>query len=305
MRFAQRGAAVVAAMLLAVLASAVAAGLLWQQQWNLKQHQHRREQAQAQALVVAGLQWAQQVLAEDARTSRVDHLGEAWAVRLPPTPVDNGDVSGYITDQQALFNVNNIVRGEQKSPRQLLALENVLIRAGGEAGLAEAILDWIDRDGKVSSEAGGEDAFYAASSPPRLAANRPLLRVAELGSVRGMRPAVLDALTPLVAALPEEVGVNVNTAPKAVLMAVIPDLDDEDAERILAERVARPFASVSDFRQRMLRPGQTVTDEMLDVGSRYFLVTVVARQGETRARGRALLRRPARSWPSVVWQLVE
>lgn len=292
-------------MLLAVLASAVAAGLLWQQQWNLKQHQHHREQAQAQALVIAGLQWAQQILAEDARMSRMDHLGEAWAVRLPPTPVDNGEVSGYITDQQALFNVNNIVRGDQRSPRQLQALNNLLNAAGADGGVADALLDWIDSDLKETSASGAEDRFYATSSPPRLAANRPLLRVAELMGVRGMQPAVWNALAPLVSALPEEVGVNVNTAPKAVLMAVIPDLERDDAERIVAERATRPFASVAEFKQRMLRPTQTVSDELIAVGSRYFLVTVVARQGSTVARGRALLRRPERSWPAVVWQVIE
>ena len=39
--------------------------------------------------------------------------------------------------------------------------------------------------------------------------------------------------------------------------------------------------------------------------SDHFLVTIEARQGDTLARVRALLRRGAGAWPAIVWQIVE
>jgi len=45
------------------------------------------------------LDWARAVLSDDRRSNSVDHLGEPWALRLPPMPVDKGELSGYIEDQ--------------------------------------------------------------------------------------------------------------------------------------------------------------------------------------------------------------
>jgi hypothetical protein len=41
------------------------------------------------------------------------------------------------------------------------------------------------------------------------------------------------------------------------------------------------------------------------VSSNYFIVTVRARQGETVAQARALLKRTQGAWPAVVWQTLE
>ena len=43
----------------------------------------------------------------------------------------------------------------------------------------------------------------------------------------------------------------------------------------------------------------------IGVRSDYFLVTVKARQRETLAQGRALLKRDGQSPPRVVWQTIE
>jgi type II secretory pathway component PulK len=44
---------------------------------------------------------------------------------------------------------------------------------------------------------------------------------------------------------------------------------------------------------------------MYSVGSRYFLVEVRARQGETRASARALVDRSPRGAATIVWQTIE
>src|SRR6267142_856169 len=59
------------------------------------------------------------VLSDDRRLSNVDHSKEPWALRLPPMPVDNGELAGYIEDQQGAFNLNNLVRNGAVSPAQV------------------------------------------------------------------------------------------------------------------------------------------------------------------------------------------
>jgi type II secretory pathway component PulK len=90
-------------------------------------------------------------------------------------------------------------------------------------------------------------------------------------------------------------------------MAEINGLDAEGAAAIIAARTQTPFSSISDFRTRLQRPQLNIDETQLSVRSDWFLVTIDARQGDTRARARALIRRSSTTtdWPFVVWQTVE
>src|SRR6185295_19751583 len=76
-----------------------------QQRWN-RTVELRRNQVQAQALAIAGVLWARQILDDDARRSDIDHLGEPWALSLPPIPMEDGEIRGLIVDAQGRLNVN-------------------------------------------------------------------------------------------------------------------------------------------------------------------------------------------------------
>ena len=154
-------------------------------------------------------------------------------------------------------------------------------------------------------ESGAEDAFYAAQPVPGLPADVPFVRTAELASVKGVTPPALDAVTPFLSALPTGTPVNVNTAPAEVLAAIVDGLDGDRLAALIADRGPKPFASVSDFRTRLPKGATLSSESALSVKSSYFYVTVEARQGETFARARALLRRSAGALPAIVWQVVE
>jgi general secretion pathway protein K len=76
---------------------------------------------------------------------------------------------------------------------------------------------------------------------------------------------------------------------------------------LVAAREKTPFASVADFRGRLPRPDLLADDTSLTVRSDWFEVSIEARQGDTLARARALLKRSLTpgEWPAVVWQTVE
>src|SRR5215471_14203638 len=117
-----RGAAIIMAMLLAALAATIAATLFWQQQRWLSAHEHRRDQVQAQALAIAGIQWARQIIHDNAPAGAPVHLGQPWALRLPAIPIENGSIAGYIVDAQSRINLNNLANNTaQPSTRAALA----------------------------------------------------------------------------------------------------------------------------------------------------------------------------------------
>jgi general secretion pathway protein K len=178
-------------------------------------------------------------------------------------------------------------------------------RLGLPAASLDAIADWIDAD-SVTRPTGAEDAWYAQQANPMLAANAPVVRSAELSLVRGLSPAAVNALAPYVVALPIATKLNVNTAPGPVLATTIDGLDATGLAALLSSRAQKPFTDIgSDFRSRLPQGAVLVNESGVDVKSNYFLVTVLARQGETRAQARALLERGKGAWPTVVWQTLE
>ena len=301
-----RGAAIIMAMLLAALAATIAATLLWQQQRWMSVHEHRRDQVQAQALALAGIQWARQIIHDNAPAGAPVHLGQPWALRLPAIPIESGSIAGYIVDAQSRINVNNLANGSVQ-PSSHRALVQLFSARGVSPNLVIAVNDWVDADDTVSEPGGAEDAWYLAQTPPGLAANAPLRRVDELLAVRGMDASSFARLSPFISAIDAPAAVNVNTAPPEVLSALVPGLDRAGVLGLAQKRSQAPFVSVFDFRARLARPDLSFDDTLVDVKSAWFEVSIEARQGETLARARALLKRATtgNEWPAVVWQTVE
>lgn len=297
----QRGIAVVLAMgVVAFAAMAATAILVLQSTWS-RRAELTANHVQAQAVLQAGADWARALLSDDRRVSNIDHLGEPWALKLPPMRVENGELLGSIMDQQGLFNLNNIATDGKVNLVQLVHFQRLLAILGLPGDLADALADWIDNDNQPQPRYGSEDEYYLALNPPYLAANRPLTDIAELALVRGFDDNVRARLRPYVTALPRTTPVNVNTAPPEVLVAVIQGLDLGSAEILVAQRGRAYYRSVDDFTKRL--PGGTeVPTNELSVSSDYFLARLRVRIGGAQASGTALLARGSAGWPSIVWR---
>jgi len=273
----QRGVAVVLAMGVVALAAIAAAAMLASQSTWSRHAELASAHLQAQSLVQAGVDWARALLDDDRRVSNVDHLGEPWAMRVPPVPVDNGELAGWIDDQQGAFNLNNLVRNGALSPPHLEQFRRLLQILGLPDALAGSLVDWLD------------------------AAGRPLTDVAELALVRGFDQAARARLRPFVTALPRFTPVNVNTASPEVLAAVVRELRLDDARALSAQRSRAYFRHVAEFLVQ-LPPGAAVGSNDITTASQYFMASVRVTIGEAQASGSALLAREPAGWPSVVWR---
>src|SRR5205823_3999861 len=144
-----RGAAIVMAMLLAAFAATIAVTLLWQQQRWINDHEHRRDQVQAQALAMAGVQWARQIVNDNAPANAPVHLGQPWALRLPAIPLENGSIAGYIVDGQSRINVNNLGNSASQAGT-LAAMTRLFATLSLPPALLNAVTDWVDADDRVT-----------------------------------------------------------------------------------------------------------------------------------------------------------
>lgn len=297
----QGGMAIVLAMGTAAAAAMVATAILASQGLWARQSEVASNHAQARMLLAAGADWARSVLYDDSRMGNVDHLGEPWALRLPPVAVENGELSGRIQDQDGAFNLNNLLENGAISIAQLARLRRLLEILDLSPTLADAIADWIDADGEVVSNAGAEDAYYLALARPYLPGNRPLVDVSELARVRGFDENALARLRPFVSALPRTTALNVNTASPEVLAAAIDGLGLDGARSLAAERDRRYFRDREDFTGRLPR-GLSVDARNISVASDYFLVNIRVAFGDAEARGTVMLARGVAGWPEVLWR---
>lgn len=278
MKTRQRGIAIVLAMGVVALAAMTASAMIVAQSTWSRQIELTAGRAQAQFLLQGGLDWARALLSDDHRAGTVDHLGEPWAMRLPPIAVENGNLAGHIEDQQAMLNLNNLLKNGKLNPAQLAAFRRLLPILGMTPALADALAAWF--------EAGG----------------RPLVDVAELAVVPGFDDGARARLRPFVTALPRYTAVNPNTAAPEVLAAVIEGLGLDEARVLVAQRERAYFRNYAEFFSQ-LPQGLMVPTENIAVNSDYFLATLRVTIGGAQARGVALLARgKAGGWPAIVWR---
>ncbi len=112
--------------------------------------------------------------------------------------------------------------------------------------VGEQLKDWIDNDQDISGEGGHEDEFYQALSPPFRTADSKLIAETELMLLQ-LPNETVAAIVKYFCAWPEDIGMNINRVPSALLNAVLPDLTDSQTSKLLAHIVTAGFESVDDF----------------------------------------------------------
>ena len=286
---AERGSAVILAMLVVAVAATLVSGALWQQSALIRETENELAYAQAKWLIRGAIDWAGVILQEDARTSSVDHRGEPWAVPLADTRLNENDgrpaayLAGAIEDEQAKFNLRNLVAGEELNVAEMQALRRLLAALRIDERFAERI---------------GERLLGAL----RAKGVQPALGLAfadELLAV-GMQAEDFQRLRAFVTMLPEPTALNVNTASAEVLAARIADLPLVDARRLVSSRDRAYFKDLGDAVQRLREASPRATDAGLAVATRYFSVEGTVSYGPARLTARALVRRDANRL-EVLW----
>ena len=130
-------------------------------------------------------------------------------------------------------------------PAQLAALQRLCQLAGVPDDTAERIAAGLGAAGEAAEGAEAE-AEPAADAPLRPA------RLADLAWL-GIDAATIERLAPWVDLLPVATPVNVNTAPREVLVAAIDGLDLGTAERLVQQRQRKPFATLDEVKAQLGR----------------------------------------------------
>ena len=288
----QRGMAVIAALLVVVAASALAASVIERQGLMANILITERDRIQASWLLRGGLDWSRVILLMDSRNSPTTRLDGIWSQPVIGLPVgtaedpDRALFSGQVEDEQSKYNLRNLAERGRIDSRELKMLEN--------------LLQWLDIDPKLAHVMADRVAQsqYHDGHPPRAVGLRGIddLRVLE-----GFTPRILDTLQPFVTVLPVATAINANTASAEVLGAVVQELGLAGARELVVQRdKGMWFTNRGDFINRV-RSQEPDAAQRISVNSNWFRVTGEVTVGATLVSLRALLHRANQGLASVRW----
>lgn len=262
----QRGAALLMAMVIVTLVATMAASMVWQQWRAVQVESAERVRAQASWVLSGALDWARLILREDARNNVSDNLTEPWAIPLAEArlstflasdssnTLDDDDtpeafLSGQVLDAQAKYNLRDLIGSDGAIvDQQVAVLQRLCTFIGLEPALADAIADGLHRAALAvgAAAAASADGTQTEGLTASEKAKAPLLpqTLDDLLWI-GLDGATVERLRPYVTLLPDVTAVNVNTAPKEVIAAVVNNLDLARAARVVQARQRKPFTSLS------------------------------------------------------------
>jgi general secretion pathway protein K len=302
---ADKGAALLSAMLTVTLVATFATAALWQQWRSVEVEIAERGRVQVAWLLVGALDWSRLILRIDGRAAATDHLAEPWAVALQESRLStflaadknntggltaeeqvDAFLSGGMVDAQSKLNVFNLINAGQVSAPDLAAFKKLFDLLN---------LPQTELQDFVSQL---KDALQTNAIP-----TAPLMpqRVRELNWL-GLRPASLSKLTPFITLLPERTTVNINTAAAEVIFAVVPGLELADAKLAVSSRDSAHFPSIADAATKVAALNGKLQDTQHSVATRFFEVSGRIRLEQTVVEEQSLVQRDAQNNVKTLWR---
>ena len=260
----ERGAALLAVLLLVSVIGAVSATVLGKMRLQTALALNSQAAAQARAFAL-GLESIVTLTIDDLTAGNRNRttLAGGWngATRRYPLPAGRGLAQVRVRDGGNCFNINSVAQGDAvlgltarpQGIEQFAALMQVLgVPQGDAARVAAGAADWVDGDSEPVWN-GAEDQAYAAGPAPYRTGNTLFAEVSELRTVAGVTPELYARLRPYLCALPvaQMSPINVNTLlpDQAPLIAMLDPqrIGVDRARRIIVERPMAGWESDSAF----------------------------------------------------------
>lgn len=267
-----------------------------------------RDSIRAGLVAEAGIAAARVALRVD--DNAYDTLDEIWSKPVPPIDLGEGTIHIVVEDEERKFNINRLVLPNGNAPddlrldvfRRLLEILEI------DPSLADAVVDWLDND-ETPRVGGAESAFYLSRQFPYKSKNDLFDTVEELRLVRGVTPEVFEKIRPFITVYSPG-KINLNTAPKQILMALSAGQDVEEitgstADEIVEYRKENPFVKIEDIRNvkeslyEQLIHGSAARRDLLTVQSNTFHVRSA---GEFTGTTRVIDSVGIRSGNAILWR---
>ncbi|MGI4779066.1 MAG: type II secretion system minor pseudopilin GspK [Janthinobacterium lividum] len=326
-RIAQRGVALLAAMLTVTLVATFAAAALWQQWRAVEVETAERARMQASWVLIGAIDWSRLILREDGHSggtnNGIDSLSEPWAVPLEEARLTSflaadknvasdaldglpdAFLSGRIIDAQSKMNVLNLVDAGKPAagplaaftklftmlglpPQELSTMVDSLVRAVPAPAAIVNTMTTSAATGSTSATSTNTTSTSTSATAP--SADAPLLpqQVSQLVWL-GLSSSTVTALEPYITILPVRTPININTAGPEVLYATMPKLDMAGAQRVVALRARGAFTQLGKMTDAVANA--QLVDGQQSVATDFFEIYGKLRLDRTWVEEHSLVRR--------------
>lgn len=337
LRLKHTGAALITALITVFIVMAIVSNIAVKNYRVIRSLTNQKVKDQSYYILMSAVALARAGLATSGATTQIDTLQDLWAQPIPKTEIVDGiSMSGYVSDEQGKFNINDLVNKGNVNTIAVGQFANLLSYINVPSSVAYNIAYYMASPRNQTNIM----SLYTTAIPPYRPAGRPMVDLSELFLVKGVTSDMITRMSPYITAIPvsltyllnestessaaftPESGsfpggmlVNVNTAPAQVI-AARSGMSLPVAQRMVTARTGIPFKSTTDITNFLSSNGiiqssnnpnspTGVNLNALTTQSSYFTVHAIADKGDYEFKWVALLYRPARngvSWPQVLWQ---
>ena len=289
-----RGVALVLALLVVALASALAVSMGRDYLVRMRRFENQLNAEQAHYYLMSAEQMARHVLMENAHQgsagNKTDHLGEAWNQKRS-FALAGGQLRFHFDSIGAQLPVNALLNGQSIAGRSTVPYNAYqrrfirLLRSFDELPLSEqeaveitqAVFDWLDADTLPEGSGGMEEGAYQSLGLDYRPRNKYMGNLSELQLIPRISPRLYRLLASHISitAPSPDIGINVNIATRNVLRSLpvthgLAPISEQELDRILTGR-DRVFSTVTSFLNLAGWAGQ-IPPHGLSVVNREFLM---------------------------------
>ncbi|AJE02119.1 type II secretion system minor pseudopilin GspK [Geobacter pickeringii] len=242
-RQSERGFALVLTLVVTALLVAVAAEFIHEVYVETSIHRNFLNLQQASLMAQSGVTGGVELIRNIRRAGDQAPLLQVMAKPLELED-EKGSISVTIEEEDGKLNLNSVTLPNGQPNDFFDQAEQRLLKILGlPAALHDTLADWVDEDDDPRPD-GAESAYYQKLTSPYLAKNAPFATFGELTMVRGVTPAVRDALRPFATIYGTAGGsIDLNTAPPAVIRALDDDMTEGTVKNIVDHRRTTPFTT--------------------------------------------------------------
>ncbi|HAZ7573067.1 GspK family T2SS minor pseudopilin variant LspK [Legionella sp. PATHC032] len=187
-------------------------------------------------------------------------------------------LSGGIFDLQGRFNLNNLI--EKKSiPTLMHLIGHIYSKATSRdrANMALGVKHWL-----LAYDLGrGEDiytSYYLSQKPPYYPSHQLIKSKSEFRLIKDVSASAYLALEPFITALPESTSININTAPKQILMSLGDGLSEAQANELITARGENGITDLKEINELLKK--FNIPSDQITIESQYYLSVAYAKNDE-------------------------
>ncbi|WP_244300576.1 type II secretion system minor pseudopilin GspK, partial [Achromobacter aegrifaciens] len=169
---AERGAAVISALIIVAIVAALTTGLFQRQTASTRRVENEMARVQARAMLAGGIDWARLIVRDHSKRESITRGDQIWATPVLDTRIERpGDeriavFSGRVQDEQGKYNLYNLANNGVPQPEQERVLRRLLNTLQLPDTLAARMVDIMSAAQPVAGPAGGGGGRPAPRPPP-------------------------------------------------------------------------------------------------------------------------------------------